>query len=235
MDRVATASAFIVKVDGETVAGTPAWAEDDTVLVMSLPRSLPYGARVELSVGPGARSFAGIALRATALASFAMVAPPPSPTPRALPRRPAAQPAQVRAPVVSRPPPATTTTGWAWPLLGPITQRFGETLTQYGVHQGIDIDGDTGDPVRAARGGTVVVAGTADSCGGLQVRIDHGGGVLSWYRHLSAVLATRGQAVAVGDVVGRVGNTGCSLGSHLHFGISRDGTFVDPLRYLPAR
>jgi murein DD-endopeptidase MepM/ murein hydrolase activator NlpD len=81
----------------------------------------------------------------------------------------------------------------------------------------------------------VVVAGIADECGGLQVRIDHGDGLLSWYRHLSSIETAVGARVAGGAIVGRVGNTGCSLGSHLHFGISRNGTFVDPGGYLPAR
>jgi murein DD-endopeptidase MepM/ murein hydrolase activator NlpD len=124
---------------------------------------------------------------------------------------------------------------WVWPLLGPITQRFGESLTQYGYHQGIDIDGDTGDSVRAARGGTVTVAGTWDSCGGIQVHIDHGGGVESWYRHLSRVDVSVGSRVGAGAIIGAVGSTGCSTGSHLHFAIRDRGEFVDPLRYLPAR
>ena len=133
------------------------------------------------------------------------------------------------------PRPVRTSTAWRWPLLGRITQRFGESKTQYGFHQGIDIDGQIGDPVRAARGGRVVLAGTADACGGLQVRIDHGGGLESWYRHLSRIAVERGAVVAAGALIGRVGDTGCSLGSHLHFGIRRDGAFVDPLRSLPRR
>ena len=44
-----------------------------------------------------------------------------------------------------------------------------------------------------------------------------------------------GQRVGLGQVVGKVGNTGCSLGSHLHFAVRASGTFVDPLRYLPRR
>jgi murein DD-endopeptidase MepM/ murein hydrolase activator NlpD len=120
-------------------------------------------------------------------------------------------------------------------LLGRITQRFGESLTKYGFHQGIDIDGATGDLVRAARRGRVILAGRADACGGLQVRIDHGGGVVSWYRHLSRIDVATGSTVDAGRIIGRVGDTGCSLGSHLHFAITRSGTFVDPLRYLPPR
>jgi murein DD-endopeptidase MepM/ murein hydrolase activator NlpD len=124
---------------------------------------------------------------------------------------------------------------WRWPLIGPITQRFGETLTQYGVHQGLDINGETGDPVRAARDGRVIVAGHYDACGGLDVHIDHGDGFVSWYRHLSWIETRVGARVASGELIGRVGNTGCSLGSHLHFGIQRNGEFVDPERYLPSR
>jgi murein DD-endopeptidase MepM/ murein hydrolase activator NlpD len=131
--------------------------------------------------------------------------------------------------------PAPSSTGWRWPLIGPITQKFGETKTPYGFHQGIDIDGDTGDRVRAARGGRVVVAGTWDACGGLQVHIDHGDGFESWYRHLSRIDVEPGEVVAAGAVIGRVGDTGCSLGSHLHFAIRVGTTFVDPLRYLPPR
>jgi murein DD-endopeptidase MepM/ murein hydrolase activator NlpD len=150
-----------------------------------------------------------------------------APSPRIGPTRPPvrARPNAVRI----------ASSAWRWPLLGPITQRFGETLTEYGFHNGIDIDGETGDPVVAARSGRVSVAGDVDQCGGLQVQVDHGGGVISVYRHLSRIETAVGTSVGDGERIGRVGNTGCSLGSHLHFGISVDGTWVDPLRYLPAR
>jgi murein DD-endopeptidase MepM/ murein hydrolase activator NlpD len=142
-----------------------------------------------------------------------------------------AAPAQVTFTVQSKPVAAV----WKWPLVGPITQLFGQSLTKYGVHNGIDIDGETGDPVRAARTGEVTVAGQWDECGGLQIHIDHGHGIVSWYRHLSRIDVRVGDAVTVGTVIGAVGATGCALGSHLHFGIAVDGTFVDPLRYLPPR
>ena len=213
MDHATSEDAFHATLDGVDLTGSVRWAEGDTVLVMRPSTALPYSARVELRVDAGALSATGSPLVEAASVSFT---------------------------VASRPVPATSSggaasSGWGWPLIGPITQSFGQTLTKYGFHQGIDIDADIGDPVKAARSGVVVVAGTADECGGLQVRIDHGGGLLTWYRHLSAIETTVGASVAAGTVIGRVGNTGCSLGSHLHFGVSLNGEFVDPLRYLPAR
>ena len=212
MDHATTEAAFHATLDGADVAGSTRWAEGDTVLVLRPSTALPYGARVELRVDGGARSATGSAVRAAAAASFTVEA------------RPAAGPNG-----------GGTTSGWTWPLAGPITQYFGQALTQYGTHQGIDIDGDVGDPVTAARPGVVIVAGYADECGGLQVRIDHGGGLLTWYRHLSAIDVGVGDAVATGSLLGKVGATGCAIGSHLHFGVSLDGAFVDPLRYVPRR
>ena len=218
MDRRTTAPAFRAVVGGREIRGRTWWAEDDTVLVLDPRDRLPAGAAVTLSVATDARSSTGVALGRPAEAVFVTATP-------ALPRSPTA--------TTSRP--ATTSTGWVWPLKGPITQRFGESLTRYGVHRGIDIDGDTGDPVRAARAGVVTVAGYADKCGGIQVRIDHGDGFVSWYRHLSATDVSVAQRVARGSTIGRVGSSGCSTGSHLHFAITKNGVWTDPGRYLPPR
>lgn len=216
MDHVSTERAFAASIDAAPIIGSYRWAEDDTVLVLQPASALPYGAQVRLAVSSDARSRAGGVLPAAQSVTFTVQgrsAPAATPRPTTTPR--------------------PTATGWRWPLIGPITQRFGESLTQYGFHQGIDIDGDTGDPVRAARSGTVTVTGHWDDCGGLQVHIDHGGGFESWYRHLSRIDVTVGQRVAAGTIIGAVGDTGCSLGSHLHFGIREGKVFVDPLRYLP--
>jgi murein DD-endopeptidase MepM/ murein hydrolase activator NlpD len=214
MDRAATQAAFHATIGASTVAGRFRWAEGDTVLVLNPGAALPYGATVALSVDAGAISVEGAPLEAPARVAFVVESKPrPRPAPSPTPKEPA----------------------WQWPLIGPITQLFGQSLTQYGFHQGIDIDGDTGDPVRAARSGRVIVAGYADSCGGLQVRIDHGNGYTSWYRHLSRVTVAVGERVSGGTLIGRVGATGCAIGSHLHFGIRKGSTFVDPLKYLPRR
>jgi murein DD-endopeptidase MepM/ murein hydrolase activator NlpD len=216
MDHVSTGHAFAASIGAAPITGTYRWAESDTVLVFQPVSALTYGATVQLSVAAGARSRAGVELTSARSVTFTVEV-------RRVPAVPPAPPA----------PPAASV--WHWPLVGPITQGFGESLTQYGVHQGIDIDGDTGDRVRAARTGTVVVAGHYDECGGLEVHIDHGDGLTSWYRHLSRIDVAVGARVTAGTIIGAVGDTGCSLGSHLHFAIRDGSTFVDPLRYLPAR
>jgi murein DD-endopeptidase MepM/ murein hydrolase activator NlpD len=217
MDHASTEEAFHVVVDDAPITGTFRWAEDDTVLILTPASALPYRASIELSVDVGARAADGVALaEAPSVTSTVRqrLAPTVGPAPTSRPAR---------------------SSSWRWPLLGPITQRFGESLTKYGVHYGVDIDGETGDPVRAARRGRVVVAGSYDQCGGLQVHIDHGNGLASWYRHLSRIDVAKGIRVEAGTVIGRVGNTGCSLGSHLHFAIRKGSRFVDPLEYLPPR
>jgi biotin carboxyl carrier protein len=231
MDVASTTPAFSVAVDGTAWSGKARWAEANMVLVVRLPKRPPAGASVRLTVADAARSVSGTPLGGPVDATFTVATPPPPPSPTPRPAATARPSATPRPPTT----PAATSAGWTWPLIGRITQRFGESLTKYGFHQGIDIDGDTGDPVRAARAGRVTLAGRGDSCGGIQVHIDHGGGIETWYRHLSAVSVKVGQQVTGGQVVGRVGNTGCSLGSHLHFSVRRSGTFVDPLRYLPPR
>ena len=216
MDHASTEQAFAASIGVAPITGTYRWAESDTVLVLQPVSALTYGATVQLSVAAGARSRAGVPLTSAQSVTFTVEV-------RRMPAVPPAPPA----------PPAARI--WQWPLLGPITQGFGESLTRYGVHQGIDIDGDTGDRVRAARTGTVVVAGHYDECGGLEVHIDHGDGLTSWYRHLSRIDVAVGARVKTGTIIGAVGDTGCSLGSHLHFAVRDGKTFVDPLRYLPAR
>jgi len=218
MDHASTEEAFNVVVGDRPVTGTFRWAEGDTVLVLTPGTALPYGAEIALSVEAGARAADGVALAEARSVTFT-VQQRPAPTVRP-------------TPAVRQAPPSG---GWRWPLLGPITQRFGESLTKYGFHSGLDIDGKTGDPVRAARRGRVVVAGEYDECGGLQVHIDHRDGIASWYRHLSRIDVAKGTLVEAGTVIGRVGDTGCSLGSHLHFAIRKGSTFVDPLGYLPPR
>ena len=131
-------------------------------------------------------------------------------------------------------PPASSraaTTHIIWPLNGEITSYFGpRALLGMTYHYGIDIDGETGDPIIAAMPGTVTYSGWQGGYGYLTVI--ESGGVEYYYGHASELLTQVGQQVAAGDVIAKVGSTGRSTGSHLHFEIRINGQAVDPLPYL---
>ena len=79
----------------------------------------------------------------------------------------------------------------------------------------------------AAADGTVVIATYSYSAGNY-IMIDHGGGVSTVYMHCSQLLASQGQKVKKGQTIARVGSTGYSTGSHLHFGVRSGGSYVNP-------
>jgi len=95
------------------------------------------------------------------------------------------------------------------------------------VHQGVDIPAPWGTPIRASNSGRVVLASHL-YLSGITVIIDHGRGVFSIYCHLSKPLVKRGESIARGAILGKVGNTGRSTGPHLHWGIRIFDSRVDP-------
>jgi virulence factor Mce-like protein len=125
--------------------------------------------------------------------------------------------------------PVVSSTGFKWPLNGAVTSGFGPRWGR--MHEGIDIDGDHGDPVGASASGRVVRAGEYSGYGNAVV-IDHGEGVATLYGHLSSIGVDVGDPVIQGQFVGRVGCTGHCFGDHLHFEIIANGIPVDPLPYL---
>jgi murein DD-endopeptidase MepM/ murein hydrolase activator NlpD len=139
--------------------------------------------------------------------------------------------------------------GFAWPEASfVITQEWGPSnfwmeppYTYRGTyyphfHGGIDIAGGCGTPILAAGTGVVVASGRPlwpwDP--GYGVIIDHGGGVQTWYWHMSTnLIVNRGQPVTVGQRLGYEGSTGFSTGCHLHFAVNDQGVWENPRFYLP--
>jgi LysM repeat protein len=100
-------------------------------------------------------------------------------------------------------------------------------------HFGIDIDGETGNPVYAVDSGVVVYSGWNNWGYGNVVVINHGNGWQTLYAHLNNILVSCGQSVIQGGVIGAIGETGNASGSHLHFEMMYNGTKVNPWNYLP--
>ncbi|MBE6031592.1 MAG: M23 family metallopeptidase [Clostridiales bacterium] len=98
-------------------------------------------------------------------------------------------------------------------------------------HTGVDLDGNTGDPIYAVDDGVVTFAGTKGAYGKL-VKISHGNGVETWYGHCNKLHVSVGDVVSKGDRIADVGNTGRSYGSHLHFEVRVNGVSKNPMNYL---
>ncbi|MCP2015209.1 murein DD-endopeptidase MepM/ murein hydrolase activator NlpD [Deinococcus sp. HSC-46F16] len=124
--------------------------------------------------------------------------------------------------------------GWLWPVAGyaGISSDFGQRIMdgEREMHYGVDILAPHGSPVRAARSGRVIESRADFKRGwGWTVVLEHPDGWITRYAHLSANLVRAGETVAQGQVIGRVGNTGRSTGTHLHFGTYLRWNPKDPL------
>lgn len=98
-------------------------------------------------------------------------------------------------------------------------------------HQGVDLSANAGTPIVASRGGTVTTA-TYSNSAGYYVTINHGDGFSSIYMHMSNYIVSAGQTVNQGQTIGYVGKTGIASGNHLHFGILKNGSYVNPCNYV---
>ena len=98
-------------------------------------------------------------------------------------------------------------------------------------HWGMDFTAKKGIPIYATGNGVIKRADNRSSGYGKHIRLDHGFGYVSLYAHLSKYNARRGQIVKRGDIIGYVGNTGRSVGPHLHYEIFKDNKRINPLNF----
>lgn len=130
-----------------------------------------------------------------------------------------------------------TVTGFIWPCpdykrissyFGPRPQPVPGASTN---HKGIDLTASYGAAILASASGMVTTATHSNSAGNYIV-IAHGNGMSTVYMHCSSLLVSAGDNVEQGEVIAKVGSTGYSSGNHLHFGVIKNGIYVDPLGYV---
>ena len=124
-----------------------------------------------------------------------------------------------------------------WPVLGHITDGFGERLDPFSgegaFHTGVDVGADYGAPVHVTADGMVLDAGQHSGYGRVVI-VDHGFGLTTWYAHLSSYAVIAGTRVKRGEVIGYTGISGRSTGPHVHYEVRMNNAPVNPWRYMKA-
>jgi murein DD-endopeptidase MepM/ murein hydrolase activator NlpD len=102
------------------------------------------------------------------------------------------------------------------------------------MHAGIDLSGAIGTPIYATADGVITTAGYNSGGYGNLIKIDHGRGIETRYGHLSKMSVYAGQRIKRGEMIGRMGSTGRSTGSHLHYEVRIDGRAVNPVPFMKS-
>ena len=110
-------------------------------------------------------------------------------------------------------------------------RRYHPILKRYRPHHGTDFGARRGTPLLAVNAGRVIFSGRMGGYGKV-VKIKHKGGYVSLYAHQSRIRVKRGQLVKKGQIIGHVGSTGRSTGPHLHFGMTKNGRWINPMKVL---
>ena len=233
--------ALLLSVSGAAFTGlalrTPDAAPTTVEAASSTALPAPATLAVEGSVG-------GPDLLQAAAAPATPVAPAvPKVTVQPLARARGAAPAPAAAaPVEAAATPERASRGgarsgaYARPTSGSVTSGFGQRWGR--LHAGLDFGAPTGTPIKAVADAVVSeVKGTGSSGGyGNLVILEHADGTLTYYAHMSKVMATEGERVAAGETIGLVGSTGNSTGPHLHFEVHPGGGgAINPRPWLADR
>lgn len=126
-------------------------------------------------------------------------------------------------------PPTTGSGTFIRPTYGTLSSRYGRRWGR--SHNGIDIAGSYNSAIKAADGGVVTYSGWMSGYGNYMV-INHENGYQTAYGHCASLSKKVGDRVAKGDVIAKMGNTGRSTGTHLHFEVRKNGNYVDPLKFV---
>ena len=113
----------------------------------------------------------------------------------------------------------------------PFGYRIHPVTGEWAMHKGVDLPAPKGTPIYASRSGYVTIA-TYHSTAGNYVTINHQDGYTSVYMHMTHDVVSVGEYIKAGELIGYVGNTGRSKGYHLHFGITYNGSYVNPMNYI---
>ena len=158
------------------------------------------------------------------------------PTDSTTPTEPPESTEPTKAPEPTQAPSPSAGESWMVPcsyrqLSSPFGQRESPTAGASSNHQGIDLAGPEGTPIYATKSGVVTVNSSSRSAGNY-ITIRHDNTYSSIYMHLSRSAVKKGQTVKQGELIGYMGSSGIVTGSHLHFGILRNGSYVNPANYM---
>lgn len=126
-------------------------------------------------------------------------------------------------------PPKSPTGTFMRPFRGIVTSNYGYRGSEF--HTGVDFAGPYGSTIVASDGGTVVFSGWKGNYG-YCVIISHGNGLETLYGHCSKLLVSKGQKVAKGESIAKLGSSGRSTGPHVHFEVRKNGNHVNPWNYI---
>ncbi|MBV9498111.1 MAG: M23 family metallopeptidase [Acidobacteriaceae bacterium] len=122
-----------------------------------------------------------------------------------------------------------------WPVIGALSSSFGGRWDPFSgegaFHTGVDLQAPRGTPVHVTADGVVENAGWSGSYGKLVV-VDHGGGLETYYAHLSQLLVVPGEDLRRGQILGLSGGTGRATGPHVHYEVRMGGTPVNPYKFM---